>query len=305
MTRQRVIYGDSSYTLKTVLPTGNGADEQDPTSGGILVRDKAGNDLASGNITIATATTLNGAVSSGDDEIIMTSVTGFAENDVIKIAGTKGFEFREIQGIDTSTKVVTLGEYLWESHQNTAAVTARTLTYALDASDTDTFTAGLELVVIWGVDSDGDPNFDADIAPFRDTGEVLKRVTSISNVHEKFRKTHGRYAQVIKEGDWSFYENQVWNRLRGCFLDRNRDLDNVVSRDRLEPLFFAEMKYFIATNGDSSFADHEITEATRDRDNWLDRFARAAIWEDKNQDDTEDEEEVQTAEWPLPRRRLL
>jgi hypothetical protein len=297
-----IAYGDSSHELKYQLPDIAG----DVSSGGILIQDTNGNVLKTDTFAIVAATTLAAAVSAGDGSVTLTSGLGLVKGDVIKLSGSGLSELVEIEGIDTSgptgTHTAQLVDYVVNSYASGDTVTSRMLTYDLDASDTDDYPAGKELVIIWGTNSTPTA-WDIDLPPQRETGEIMKRSASISGLQAKFSHTYPRYARSIEKSDWPDMESLIWERLRGRFLNLGRDIDNIVDMTRIEPLFLAELAYHLCNSGDDSL-NEEAARLENDRDNLLNSYLRQRIWTDDNQDDIKADTENQKALWPAPSRGL-
>ena len=290
--RHRIPYGDSSYELKYQLPDHAG----DVTSGGILIKDDNGNVLKTDTFSIVAATTLSSAVTAGASSISVADGTGWVAGDVIKLADTgDGSELVEIQGIDTSGSpdVIELADYVKFDHASAGAVSSRMLTYDLDASTTTTYTAGLELVIVWGTNSTPTA-WDIDLPPQRETGVILQRSANVSGLQDTFSHTYKQLAGKIEPGDWEHLEKLVWDRLRSRFVEYGRDIDRVVEMDQLTPVFLAELAYHLTNTGDSSLND-EAARLEKDRDNLIIMYSKARIWEDSDQDDTKDDDEVQQA----------
>lgn len=297
MSKHKIKYADSSVEIKTQLPDSYG----DITSGSVLIKDLDGDDLDSGSLAIATATTLNGAMSRGASSAVLTSVTGYDVDDVVRVAGATGTEQFKILGIDVANKTLTFDKRADYAHEDGAAVSCRHITYVIDASDTDVFLADLEFVILWGVDSDGDPDFDTDDPPHRELGIVAKRLASHSGLEQQFRSAYQRYVPLVVEGHWNDLVSLAHTELRNLFLLRDRDIDKVVDTDRIAPLLLLQIAYHLASTGDSGFND-ESERLMRRRDMSLDGFARAAIWQDIDQDDVMEDHEIATAVRALPRR---
>ena len=302
MSDHSIKYGDASFVLVADLPDRYG----NVTSGTCSIANTEGSVLDYGAITIATATTLAavaGPDATSDSAITVASVTGMYVDDLIKIAGDEGTVLARIKGIDTGNKILELDHYLNTDFAIGDAVTLRTVRYTVDVSTVATFPKGLELVVRWGMDEDGAPDWDTDDVPFLQSAVIDSFTTQISGLQSEFARTYERYYKMINPDTWAAKEDLIWDTLNARFDLKGRDLRYIVKQDEIRPLFLAEMAYHIALTGDSSTND-EVTRLAANRDQILTVFSARAVWSDDDQDGAEDEEETQPAVLPMPYRRL-
>ncbi len=250
--------------------------------------------------TLMTATTLSAAATAGESTITMTAVTSVVEGVTLRIAASADGPHEDVvvQNVNTSTKVVELEEYLNFDHTTAAAVSGRFITYDLDASDTDTFKSGLDMLIVWDL-------FDTDDPAWREDAEILKREVGFGGLEKKFNTLYPHYHTQIPAGEFDTYQTAAYDELRMLFeWKAQRDIDKLVNPDNLEPVLLRQIAYDIAYAGDDAW-EQERLAMKMERDDWLTRMSQALIWIDSDQDDIEDDSEVQSMGRPLHRRRLF
>ncbi len=292
--KHRVKYGYNANVLRAELP-----DDYDTiTAAAITItKDADGTDLlAATAATVYTATTLNGAVEAGADTVTVDSgADNLAAGDLIRISSTSGgAETMRVTAYNATTKVATLDDYLLYDHESGAAVTARWLTYTLDASTTSTWTSGLDFTIEWNPTSDNQP--------WTEPGEILERTTGGAS-GTLFSVLYSHYDKAIPSGKFNDYESAANEELRSLFLGRGVDIDKLVASYSIQPLIMAQMALFIAETGDDTWAGERAAMGKK-RDDLLDSFTSSYQWIDKDQDLAVDDGEEIKMTRPSPVRQL-
>jgi len=250
--------------------------------------------------TLFTASTLSAAATAGEAEITLASVTSLTEGSVVRIAMSADGQSEdvEIASVNTSTKVCGLTDYLRFDHTSGAAVSGRFVSYDIDVSDTDIYTSGLDIKIIWDL-------YDTDDPAWSEDAEILKRSVAFGGLEAEFKDGFAHYYAEIPSGGFASAQKRAYETLRRRFSQTvQRDLDKLVNPEDLEEILFWQIAYNIAWAGDDSW-EREQVATKQTLDELINRFAGATnIWIDDDQDDVEDDEDVQPMDRPLPRRRL-
>lgn len=242
--------------------------------------------------------TLGSAATAGADTLTLggTVTTAPVSGDLIRVqanAGGKDETFR-VDSYNTSTKVVTVAEWIKYPHASGATVTGRWLTDSINFSGTS-FTAGKELVFLW-------TGLDADAVDFETTGEIMRASVGGTDLMDRFRVTYSHYWPAV-EAEWSVHQDAAFAELRMMFQANGRDVDTLVDVEPLTPLWLAQIAFSVAwSKGDVDEA--ERTAMRHRRDELFDLFNKLPLWMDSAQDGVETDDEISPADRPPPRRLL-
>jgi hypothetical protein len=243
--------------------------------------------------------TLGSAATAGADTLTLgsTVTTAPTSGDLIQVRANTGgpAETFRVVSYATSTKVVTVSEYVRYAHASGATVYGRWLTDAIDFSDTDAFAAGDELVFRWtGLDADG--------VDYQTTGEIMRASIGGTDLRDRFRVTHAHYWQAVSE-DWTVHQDAALQELRMMFAANKREIDTLVDVAEFEGLWCAQIAFSAAwTRGDVDESERASTRQRRDE--LFDLVNSLPLWMDSEQDGIETDEETDAQDRPWPRRLL-
>jgi hypothetical protein len=287
----KVLYGDSSFTLRVNLPD----DYLTPSSPTITVKDENGSDLlAATAATVYTATTLGAACSAGDEYIELDSGASAVSPDdrlLIEASSSGPREVVECSYYDSSNKYVYLKDYLKHAHANSTAVEGHYITYALDVSTTATFPENKEFEVIWTLGTDN-PNL-------VEHGEIVKFATRLGELATVFKGRYPREWEAFGDS-WTIYEDSAMRRLRAEFKVDERDWDKLVSADSAMELVMSQIALLMVHSGGSEWQD-EYEKYYEDRNRMAEWFKASTQWFDDNQDYDIDEAEKEPTVHPYSR----
>lgn len=235
-----------------------------------------------GEATITLAATPTTAPTSGDLIRIQASAAGPAED--VRVAA-----------YNSSTRVVTLEEYLEHDHTAAAVVYGRWLTVTMDFSSS-TFAAADRFVFEW-------LGFDTDDIPFTEEAEVFRRKAAVGDLQGSFRAQYGGYYNRINPEYWNDYESGAWDELHQIFKLRGRDINTLVASHNIKPLWLAQIAYMIAFSGGDE-SEQERAAMTVRRNDLIDQYASSILWHDDDQDGAQEQDELSPAIRPWPRRNL-
>lgn len=277
---KQIRYGDSSFTLRLEM---DDWDVENISAVNIEVKSRGGTDLlASTAATLYTATTLGAAATAGDMSVTLAegSAAPSPRDRMVIAANNDGERERVVvHHYDAANLELYTKMELNESHESGADVYGCFATYALDASDTDTFTKGKIAQVIWTpVGSDDLPvSFE-----YKVSGSAVAGGGLWDELENTYRST---YEMVINR-DLDKLEDAIKTRFGAKLRTRGLDTDRVKDQTLLLPGLVLFARYIIHADD----TDPEIYNRTKvDFAEWLDDLASAPIWQDFDQDDAEDE----------------
>jgi len=257
----------------------------------LTIYDTAGVELlAADDLTLYTATTLDGAVArflstitldSGADDLLI--------GDSILLCGIGGDEVMRVKGYDTTNQVVELEEILDNAYADGDAVYGLFGDINVDTSDTDVFAAGKVVTLKWIPSGSG--------APVVESAQIAKTILDISGLRAQFKDIYERAYDAYKE------PNDKFNRMvKAAKLEIDAELnanglqmDRIVDQSRIAPVIMAKMAHMWTYNGDEAKLD-EREFLTTDYNAKLALLLKDPIWADHDQDLVEDEAEVTSHE---------
>jgi hypothetical protein len=186
--------------------------------------------------------------------------------------------------------VATLRDSLLSAHLDDSAVYGLFATYELDTSDTTTFTAGLECVLVWTPDS-GD-------SAITEAAEVEGHRTEIMQYRERFAALYPVEYELAQMRLDSIYA-EAHSRLKYRLQGKNLNLNRIVDQEILTPALLDLMRWLIVLGGGDSFAGERESA-------WAafllseDSLCSQPVWVDADADLIETEDEVEVHE---PQRR--
>jgi hypothetical protein len=294
MSYKKVIYGETT-TLRLEFPLT--WETENLSSLTLAVNDRAGNVLeAASAATLRTATELDGAVTAGDMTITLDSgAADVVENDTLYIfaSGSDPSEEVEVASYDTTAYVATLKRPLLYDHVDAAEVYGAFATYDLDASDTDVFELGEQLVLEWT------PTWVADEVEMggivRERAEVVQYETLVADFRQRFAALYPREFEAVTE-QYNRFEDLYFEARRQVKTElalRGMDMDRIVDADLLAPVLMNKIRWLILVTADASYEDERET-CSNEYGRQFELLCNSTIWTDDDQDGMIDDEEVST-----------
>ena len=279
-----ITYANATQALRFEVP-----DSWDPIPTGVNIEVKDTNNtdiLAATAATIGfTATTLNGALSVGDNSMIGTADIAASPGDRIRIAAstTGPAEIVVCKHHNASTKTTTFSPLRY-AHTTGAAVNAMWFTYSLDASDADDYPVNKELLINWI------PNTDNALVP--QLARVVISGFDLQGIEKEFSEIY-RIEHENMAGNFNAYYANAKRKVKNKLRLKNKNLDDVK-----DPELYREpvIEWMVYQNNKSMGGDSRVTEAKAALEAFNAAMATledSKIWYDEDQDDVQDEGEVQ------------
>ena len=280
-----ITYANATQALRFEVP-----DSWDPIPTGVNIEVKDTNDtdiLAATAATIGfTATTLNGALSVGDNSMIGTADIAASRGDRIRIAAstTGPAEIVVCKHHNASTKTTTIESPLRYAHTSGAAVNAMWFTYSLDASDADDYPVNKELLINWIPNTDN--------APVPQLARVVISGFDLQGIEKEFSEIY-RIEHENMAGDFNTYYAQAKRHVTNRLKLKEIKLGDVKDPELFRDAIIEWMVYQVnkSTGGDSR--EMEAKAALAAFNSEMGTLEDSKIWYDEDQDDVQDEGEVQ------------
>ena len=273
-------YNSASVSMRKALPTA--WDLENLTGVNIqIVNDSGGDLLAETAATLYTATTINGAVSSGTSTIVLDSGSGdVAQGDVLRFVNPQ--EDVVVRSYATASKIVQLEYPLYYDHDDGADVYPTWATYTLDTSDTSVFEENLDCTIVWS--AVGIPG-----ATVYDTAVVRDRSYSPSAYARRF--------QVMYPVEYRLVEHDINEFLDECIKEcsirlsyMGVDVDMAGDTEMFDTLYIHYARFKAASLGGDSMSYERETA----KEDWLreeSSLLESAPWIDSDGDQARDDEE--------------
>jgi hypothetical protein len=252
--------------------------------------------LAPAAATLFTATTTTGVLAAGNYDVLLTSITGLAVGDVLRIKNTLGraedIEIAQLTpGIAPAGTVRAVRAVRYD-HAIGAAVSGRWATYNLNTTTVATWTKGREVQVIWQPYSTG-------VAVIPAHTEILivrSQEFALPGLREVFANLYPDEYRVA-EARWATLEDQARYRVEQRLLLQGRHIDALKDQRAAEPIMLDTIRLLVLHSGGSQWADEVARCNTLLEAQW-DRLDKSPLWFDDNQDDVEDKDkEIQRGDW--------
>jgi hypothetical protein len=252
----------------------------------VSVADKNGTEvLASTSCTLWPETSLGAAVDKYDDPFsieLASGATAPLAGDKLTIAGDESTETVIVKAYDSTDRTVTLEEAINHSYESGSIVLGNVVSYDLDVSDTDTFTAGKKFIATWTPAGTGTPlktilqitKFSADT-----TNLELEFSDVYPRAYRAFTDPVNRFSRMV-----SIAQRQMEQELRSLLADYNR----IVGEPVLKDLLMCKMAWIWVLNADDDLSDErEVINTEYSR--LLTILKGMPVWTDTDQDGVEDE----------------
>ncbi len=284
MTTKVITTGDSSFTIKSKMPS----DWITSAIVTVTVGDKAGTDLVAAQATTQLGVdTIALAVAAGAFVATLTTGKAYEAGDTIVIGSdAAGWQLREVDHYDSSSKIITFVTGLDEAVAALASIRSLDMSYTLDAS-ADAWSGLKQVYVEWIPSTDNQP--------FRETWEVSSFKSAIANLEDEFRAAfHSLYEKVIQPEDFKKFEDRARDRIKQELQNKGRDLDLIVDSQILREVTLIEIALLIGRAYQMDTDQYERLE--KDREYQFNILDNNLIWIDENEDGVQDDSENQPAE---------
>ena len=206
--------------------------------------------------------------------------------DLIRIVGVLGVEEHVVKGWDESTLTAELEEHVDRDFESGALVYRMSAYAAVDMSDTDTFPAGLQMVVTWTPSGTG--------GALTRLAEIEESIQAdIADFTTKFRALYKRAYRALTtpENNLDTVLDAAKDELRTDLLDRGLDISRIKDQRILTPPLMAQVALMWARDGDENTAD-EMVVYQKAYSAAFEKLCRKPIWQDKNGDGVLTDDEV-------------
>jgi len=238
--------------------------------------------LASTASTLWTATTTDGAILQFDKSLKLTSgATAPSVGDVLTISGSSSSEDVIVEAYDATTLTVTTESLIQHAYEDDADVYNNKISYSIDCSDTDTFTAGKILVATWTPVGTGTPfKVELQITKFiADTSDLKKLFGYLHpRAHDAFLNPLDRFDDMV-----SLAQTRVEFEMRCEQMDYHRIIGEPIVKD----LLMSKMACLWLLDADEDLQD-EREEVKADYASLFAMTKQLPIWTDTNQDDVKE-----------------
>jgi len=248
--------------------------------------------LSASALTIASSTTLDGAVSRYSDSITLASGSDeLAPGDRILLTGAAGHEHRIVEGYDTL--VATLEKYVDQDYDDDDAVYYCNGTIEIDLTTVATFVLGKQITLQWTAN----------------TGQSVTQLATISHTTAEIEGLEGRfrdlypraYKKFADEDKYARMQKEATRQIELELQSNNLSLHRVVDTDILAPSIMAKMAFMWAMAGDETKEEERNDYSKEYSDSFL-LLTRNPIWVDVDQDLVQDDDEIDSYENIFERR---
>lgn len=278
-------YGSSAITLRLEYP--REWKVEDITEVTVAIADRAGTELLAA--TAITPWSSVGIQTSADASVfeistpLEVSATGsvpdLAPGDRIRIGDSADgpAEDIEVLSYDTTIDTPTFIRGLLYDHSDGSPVYGMFGTYDLDASDTDVWIPGKQVVITWTPDTD-----DSLIV---EMAEVSVSEYAIPDEERIFATLYPREYRALIEPEPRFAKimDEAHHQVRHEMLVRGMDVDRVADTRLLRPTIMAKARWLVLLDGDDQ-SENERVVAIEEYQRQLELLSRTPIWSDNNQD---------------------
>jgi hypothetical protein len=276
-------YSDDSFVIRGEYPDRLARHAESITGVNVTISSIGGTALvAETAATLYTATTISADALHGSMYIVLAAESEEpSEGDRFLIGVSADGPAEQIicDHYDSDNRYLYLERELQYSHTSGAAVVGLWATYDLDASDTDVYTKGREIRVLW------DPDTDDEAWP------DIYRVTGASSAPpgfwSAFQVLYPTEYEMATNRDLPELEERLRSMFRHQFTALRIDVERIQDGERL-------------TDGMLLFARYILTDEDKHKLAWVDWFKTLCsdpIWEDINDDGVKDENEDQIHDW--------
>jgi len=256
----------------------------------LTINDRDGTELvAATEASLYSETSLDTECRRYSRSITLVSGSGSLDiGDTIRIKGILGFEDHFVKGWDLDNLTAELENFVDRDFESGSTVHKLSATVTVDLSDTDTFTAGKELLLIWEPTGTG--------AKLTELGIVSQyQQDDLAGFEGEFRDIYPR-AYIGLTQPRNRLKNVMTaaqNEVRSMLLERDPrfDISKIRDQDILNPAIMASCAVHWALNGDDRIKDERAEYKSR-LSNEIQRLTVLPVWVDTDDDTVQDDGET-------------
>lgn len=217
--------------------------------------------------------------------------SSLSKDDEIQIYGASGTERHTVKGYNSTTFTATLDDIVKLAFDDGDTVIGCFADYSLDISDTDTFTDGIVLRLIWTPVGDGQP--------FTELVQVASAAASVEGLRQDLKdawpRVYDSFTGPIDRFDRMMTIAKRRMRNEAMSWQPPVDIDRIVDQNVTKDALLAWMAELWVLNADDS---NDLESKKDERENIAVEKAsqikilQSAIWRDDNMDGVEDDDEV-------------
>jgi hypothetical protein len=291
MSTKNILLDDASFTIKSVMPSevGNATGckiDVINTSGTYIV---TAADATIGRYDVTTADCEAGGTSVVIDQAVISLVDPHTPvvGEVFLLGNDSlGYQSLTVRHYLYSSNTITTEEFIDYTYPVGSLVLFRGVSYALDTTaaawdDLD------EVTVVWspvGVDA----------VPWSEKYGVVKRASAIGGLEQEFRNAFPRYYENIITGGFAACAARARQRLKIYFESRGRNFDTIIDSEILKEPTLIQIAIIVALASSTTYESERLA-LQKDLDDLLGAIDKLSLWDDKDQDLTETDEETQTS----------
>lgn len=282
-----ITYTAKTTTIKKQFP--RGWDPSALTGVTLQIKDVDGVELQpAAAAALYTATSIDGDASRFAYSLTLDSAAGaLAPGDIIRIVGVNGQEDHIVKGWDDTNKVVDLEAYINRDFEDNAVVYRLSAVATVDFSNTTTYPAGTQLVLVWTPTGSG--------SSFTERAEIETRLqVDVAAFTADFRALYPRAydALSVPADRLDTIIRLALDELRLTLLSRGLDMARVVDQRLISPPLMALVARYWTINGDENLEDErKVIDAAYSAA--VEQLCTLPIWEDFDGDEILDEGELQ------------
>ena len=282
---RQIRYNNASNVLRFEYPVEWNA--LDLTAVTLTIKDRDAVELLeASSVTLFTDTTIDGAVDRFASEIVLDSGTdALSKGDQIMLSGIEGTEVVQVKAYDSTTYTVELEAILQNEYADNDPVYGLFGDITVDTTVVATFTAGLEMTLLWTPTGTG--------LPTREVAMVSKTELDIVGLRKRFQirypraykaltDPNDRVNDMLKEAEF-----EVGEELKANLIDIQRLPD----QDGISLAIMSKTLLLWVADGDEDKTD-EREFFMNQYEKHIGFLTKEVLWTDDNQDDVEDAEEA-------------
>jgi len=238
--------------------------------------------------TLYTATTIDGDVDRFATEFILAAGAGpVAIGDTLRLSSAGGDETVVVRGYTAAARTVRIEGILENQYSDGDSVRGLFATYSLDTTDTDAFTLGMVVTLLWNPTGAGHET--------RTLAQVSKSRVDLMGIRKRFQRLYPRAYSAFTVPDDRF-DDMVFEAEEGVKVDMLlalMDFDRIVDQTVVIQVVMARMAFNWTMNGDDAMIEERDFMDTQ-YNKVLGKIKNLPIWQDSNQNDKKDKDEVTT-----------
>lgn len=190
-----------------------------------------------------------------------------------------------VKGFNPITKVIELESPLENAYDAFTVVSRLSASYTLDATDTDVYTKGTVVTLVWTPTGDGDKT--------TERAQVSDTIIDVAGLSNRFKVLYQRAYDsfTVPVDNMSRIVFEAEQQIRQELLSNNLDYNRIVDQSLIAPALMAKMAAMWTFNGDEKIKD-EREFLIEEYEKQISILKNLPIWVDSNQDLEKDDNEV-------------